>query len=113
MAVNFLTEIARDIGCHLHLFLTHHSEAAMSCRTGIVSRDVHFDVVYPFTTTQADNLLYLLCTVGDHAETFVIHMRFALVAETACDCDLRARRTNTRPGKFACIDCIADDDIEP
>src|ERR1700733_15657440 len=103
MAVNLLSEIARDIDRHLPFFLAHHGEAAMSSRAKIVSRDVHFDVVHSFTTTQAHNLLYFLRAIGDHAEAFVIHMRLAFVAQPAGDRDLRARRTDARSRKFATI----------
>src|ERR1700678_4856075 len=112
MAVNFFTEIACDTDRHLHLFLTHHCETAMSGWTEVVARNVHLNVVDPFTAAEADSLLYLLRTVGDHTEAFVIHMCFAFVAQATSDRDLRARRTDAWSGKFARIDRIANDDIE-
>src|ERR1700677_118895 len=111
MAVNFLAEIACDTDRHLYLFLTHHSEAAMSGWTEVVPRNVHLNVVDSFTAAKADSLFYLLRTVGDHTEAFVIHMCFAFVAQATSDRDLRTRRTDAWSGKFARIDGITNDDI--
>src|ERR1700722_19900240 len=111
MAVNFFTEIACDTDRHLHLFLTHHSEAAMSGWTEAVPRNVHLNVVDSFTAVKACSLFYLLRSDGDHSEPFVIHMCFAFVAQATSDRDLRTRRTDAWSGNFARIDVITNDDI--
>src|SRR5580700_10694814 len=108
MAVDLLAEIARDTHGHLYLIVAHHSQPAVSSRTEIVAGDIHLDVVDAFAATEAHNLPYFFRSVGDHAETFVVHVRLAFVAKASGDGDLRARSTDARAGKLTRIDGIAD-----
>src|ERR1700761_9059550 len=113
MAVDLLAEVTRDIHRRLHLFLAHHGEASVSSRAEIVSGDIDLDIVYPLTTAQANRFDDLLFAIGDHPEAFVVHVRFAFVAQAASDSDLGTCSAHARPRQAASIDFIANDDIEP
>ncbi len=81
--------------------------------TEIVSGDVDLDVVNAFAAAETNHLRDLLFAVGDHAEAFVIHVRFAFVAQAAGNCDFGACRADAGPGQSTCIHLIANDDVEP
>src|ERR1700761_41514 len=112
MAVDLLTEVARDIDRGLPFFFAHHGEASMSGGAKIVSGDIDLDVVDALTAAQANRFGDLLFAIGDHAEAFVVHVRFAFVAQAASDGDFRTCCAHARPRQPAGIDFVANDDIE-
>ena len=110
--LTFLPKSRATLTASLDLIFAHHGQAAMGCRAQVVAGDIELDVVHAFAAAQANGLPDLLRAVGNQAKAFVIHVRFALVAQTAGDGDLRACRTNTRTGKLSRIDGIPNDNIE-
>src|SRR5882757_7514785 len=107
MTIHLLTEVAGDAHRRLHLFLPHHGEAPVGRRAKVVPGDVDLDVVDAFAAAKTDSLDELIFAIGDHAETFVVHVRLAFIAQPAGDGDLRACRADARSGEPARIHFIA------
>jgi len=72
-----------------------------------VARNVDLDVVDTLADTQPHRFADLVGSIGNHPETFGVHVLLSLVAKAAGYCDLRARRAIAWAGEISLFDLLA------
>ena len=86
--------------------------SARACADELVAGDVELHIVHALAAADPDRLADLVDAVGDHAKTFRVHVRLALVAEAAGDRDLRAGGAVARAGEIAVRDLLPHDHVD-
>jgi hypothetical protein len=103
----------RGLAARRDLGVGHHGRLGRRRLRAGVARDVELDGVDALTQAEPRHATHLIWAVDGDAETVLMQVKLAAIAQAAGDGQFRAGCQQTRPVDHALVDGIAHRDVEP